>query len=367
MMLRDYLDIGLLGEEVGLGYVSERSHPDDPDLRIYNYAKKAQAEGRWNDVTRKTRGLIVRWGEAGAEIMARPFEKFFNYGEHPDGTFDLDAEVEISDKVDGSLGVLVGTADGYYIATRGSFTSEQAIKGTEMLQRALKQGFEPLPGVTYLFEIIYPENRIVVDYGDREELVLLDTYLTRDPSQRVGFWNPYFTPTQRLRTTLRELLELPPRPNAEGWVVQFEDGTRVKVKQEDYIRLHRIVTGLNELTVWEWLRDHDGGISGLVATLPEEFESWVTTVADGLREQTAGILSDAGEAVYDAKQVLKGRGIEEGHSPDYRKEFALLVKDHPLSGLAFSIEAGQYERARAAAWKMVRPKNAGQGAKREPA
>ena len=30
--------------------------------------------------------------------------------------------------------------------------------------------------------------------------------------------------------------------------------------------------GLNELTVWEWMRDHDRDISGLVVILPEEFE-----------------------------------------------------------------------------------------------
>jgi hypothetical protein len=29
------------------------------------------------------------------------------------------------------------------------------------------------PGTTPLFEIVYPSNRIVVDYGDRRELVLL--------------------------------------------------------------------------------------------------------------------------------------------------------------------------------------------------
>ena len=34
--------------------------------------------------------------------------------------------------------------------------------------------FCPKPGKTYLFEIIYPENRIVVDYGDYKGLVLID-------------------------------------------------------------------------------------------------------------------------------------------------------------------------------------------------
>ena len=34
-------------------------------------------------------------------------------------------------------------------------------------------------------------------------------------------------------------------PNSEGIVVRFDDGLRVKVKYEEYIRLHKLLTGVN--------------------------------------------------------------------------------------------------------------------------
>lgn len=378
MMLRDYLNIGLLGEEVGMGYVSERSHPDDPTLRIYNYTKKAQAEGRWNDVTRKTRGLIVRWGEAGAEIVARPFEKFFNLGEYIKiEDLDLDQHVWAWDKVDGSLGILYPHPNGgYAIATRGSFESEQAIRGTEILRRYLEGGFNPHPDLTYLFEIVYPENRIVVDYGDDEKLVLLSTGATggavtilsvdgedvlvdRLDAQGTPFPKPLV-----LSATLRNILALPPRPNSEGWVLHLtEPKAMVKVKQEDYIRLHRIVTGLNELTVWEWMRDHCYTHLELLDEIPEEFHGWTVEVAERL-------LGEYWKIRDDARGDFDKIADEVGYDPSAvdirprRAEFAKRAVGTRYQSLLFLMYDLKWGQLREAAWNMVRPKNAGQGAKR---
>lgn len=41
---------------------------------------------------------------------------------------------------------------------------QQALVGTKILEEYLDDGWTPHPDATYLFEIIYPENRIVVDY-----------------------------------------------------------------------------------------------------------------------------------------------------------------------------------------------------------
>ena len=170
VQLADLLDVDLLARHVRDGYVSVRDHPEAP-LQILNYTAAAQYDRAWDDVTRQCRGLIVHTGWD--DVVARPWPKFHNYGEHEEGTLDLDALVEVTDKLDGSLGILYPAAKGQWaIATRGSFESEQAIRGTRMWRDNYSH-MRPEPGWTFLFEIIYPENRIVVDYAGAEDLVLL--------------------------------------------------------------------------------------------------------------------------------------------------------------------------------------------------
>ena len=105
MLLHEYLNVDLLDREIEEGYVTLREHPEDASLWILNYSKKTQIERRWNDVTQKCRGLVGRsawWTNAGVlEVIARPFEKFYNLSEHPEGAFNLDAPVWATDKADG--------------------------------------------------------------------------------------------------------------------------------------------------------------------------------------------------------------------------------------------------------------------------
>src|SRR5438132_2764187 len=153
-----------------MGYLSCRKHPTD-DLLIWNYTQKTQWERNWTPETRMCRGLITT---SAGEIVARPFEKFYNAGEWLSMGNAIPVEpFEVYEKLDGSLGILYHLANGgWAIATRGAFESPQAQVGTGLLD-GLPATFEPSPRYTYLFEIIYPENRIVVNYGDRRELVLL--------------------------------------------------------------------------------------------------------------------------------------------------------------------------------------------------
>ena len=133
---------------------------------IYNYTNKTQYEGYWTPETLICRGLIL--DEVG-DVVARGFSKFFNYPSPQTMSIPVEPFV-VTEKIDGSLGILYYLDGQAFIATRGSFTSRQALEGTAMLR---EQEIEHVEGVTPLFEVVYPENRIVVDYGDRRELTLL--------------------------------------------------------------------------------------------------------------------------------------------------------------------------------------------------
>ncbi|MFJ7280503.1 RNA ligase [Kitasatospora sp. NPDC098663] len=148
----DLLDPTLLARSLDAGYVREQTHPTLP-LRIFNYAEKAVFEREWNEVTLQCRGLVI---DPQGRILARPYAKFFNYSEHPECTFGLDDTVVVTDKLDGSLGILYPLPDGgHAIATRGSFASDQALHATKVWQERYADTASVKSGVTYLFEIIF--------------------------------------------------------------------------------------------------------------------------------------------------------------------------------------------------------------------
>jgi len=274
-----------LRDAVADGWVSPRRHPWLP-YTIYNYTPKAQFKRVWTPVTRACRGLIL---DDDGLVIARPFEKFFNLDEHQALGLALPEEPFLAfDKLDGSLGITYWEpGEGQVrLASRGSFHSEQARRGTEILHEA----YPRVPWkreLTYLFEIIYPENRIVVDYGEWEDLVLLAAF-DRESGEEVPHgelvqWamDHSLNMAPSLPMSSLEAASRFERTNAEGYVIRFQSGVRVKVKHAEYVRLHRLVTGLTKRHVWEVLAAGDGIPEHWREGLPEEFQDWLDhTVAD---------------------------------------------------------------------------------------
>lgn len=327
------------------GYVRENFHPT-LDLRIINYTEKAQYENEWNKVTAQCRGLIV---SSDGTVIARPFDKFLNYGQNQADYLLMDEEVIATDKMDGSLGILWSYQGEQGIATRGSFTSEQAVFAT-MLWKA-KYGFPVAPMWTYMFEIIYPQNRIVLDYGDMSELVLLGVRDIEEGSvllpNDVYTWRGPKTQTFSYKT-LREALEAPQRPNAEGLVLYFPRlDYRIKLKQDDYVALHKIVTGLTERRIWENLCEGQT-LESLCEIVPDEWHEWLKAVYKKLMLEFRVIKTTVQS---DYRQLVKA--LEPGWT---RKDFAYLATsgewgDYP--SLLFGILDGK--DIDSAIWKLIKP------------
>ena len=274
------------------GFVKVQRHPQFfNELAIANYTKKAQQNYHWNDVTEQCRGLI--FNPSTYDIIARPYRKFYNYDEARAPKIDGGQRVTAFDKFDGSLGILYRTPDGEAaIATRGSFTSDQALWATEWIradaeryavfqENAVDWSFY----ITDLFEIVYPENRIVVSY-DYEGLVYLSSVDVQ--TGRADHGADVYAEVCQVSTPLYYgsfggLFAEPERTNAEGYVVYANDITgqkMVKVKYEEYVRLHRIVTNLSERAVWELMGGPDASkVDEIVAQVDEEHAKWVKGVA----------------------------------------------------------------------------------------
>ncbi|MEV7952993.1 RNA ligase [Streptomyces sp. NPDC088141] len=341
----DLLDPTVLVRSLDAGYVREQPHPTLP-LRIFNYAEKAVFEREWNDVTRQCRGLVV---DSQGWILARPYAKFFNYSEYPEDTFDLDDTVVVTDKLDGSLGILYPLPDGgHAIATRGSFTSDQALHATKIWQELYADTAQIRPGVTYLFEIIFPENRIVCDYGTLDDLVLLGGVDIATGTPLPADELPWDGP--RVNTfafnTLADALAASPRPGAEGFVLRFpgHDNTMIKVKQDDYVALHRIITGLNARAVWERL-GAGATVAEICDGLPDEFHDWVKDVAADLIRQGNTILT---EARAEHQRITKT--LPEGWT---RKEYAVLASRSPMRAWLFMLLDGRDPSDKI--WRTLRP------------
>ena len=307
-------------------YITRRKHPD-ADLYIYNYTNKTQTNRHWTEETMMCRGLIT---DAEGTILYRPFSKFFNIEEHAQPLPDCGFVVH--EKMDGSLGILYKVNGSYAIATRGSFTSDQALKGTAILQKVIKSFGDKIEfsdKLTYLFEIIYPGNRIVVDYGEREQLVCLAVIETETgkeaPPEDMSIWFPV---AERVRQ-LPDLNTLKTQNcrNREGYVIRFHNGLRLKVKFQDYVRLHRLYTGLTKRKIWEAMKNKID-IDGLIAKTEEEFSNFVRTTMVEVESIKSVALTHAKKVVAYVHKHMKGKD---------RAEIATYISQQDHASLCFFV------------------------------
>jgi putative RNA ligase len=339
--LEQLLDIDKLYKLQEDGLVHSNEHPTLP-LVIFNYTPKAAFENVWGDgVIDHCRGLIVsvEKGPRYHDIVARPFKKFHNLNTTsiPETMLEnLPPYLpEITKKMDGSLGIWYpdGTEFGA-IATRGSFTSPQALWATKWWKDGLSaQTFRQHKFLAYwddlwtpLFEIIYPDNRIVVDYGSTETLVCiggvyLETGLDVPRHELQGAFGDYVV--EKVYISHKDLLgslEKYNAPNEEGYVASYDQGrVRVKIKFEDYKRLHRIITGVNPRSLWELLRD--GKMDELITKdLPQNFLNW----AD---KWTAYLIGEYNRILEESTTMYANRPFREAGETEryYRAKYARFV------------------------------------------
>ena len=328
------------------GLLYKQTHPTLP-LTIWNYTEKVQYEGLWDEVTLMCRGLVT---DSEGTIIARPFRKFFNMEE---GKHTATSEFEVYEKMDGSLGIFFYYEGNPVFATRGSFTSDQAIKGREILNKYNWQ-YGTYEGYTYLFEIIYPENQVVVNYNGLEELVVLGVIETStgkecEYSEMV---NEGFVLVKKYDgikdySTLKSMIS----NDAEGFVVRFSNGDRMKIKGEEYLRLHKIMTNLSTTAIWE-LVSNDGNIDDILKDVPDEFYKKVKMYVSSLNYGYYQYWNQLGKT-YDYFRFGKYGDIEVEPT---KKEFAEHIKDHhPIAkSIMFAMwDDKDYDKI---IWKALKPK-----------
>lgn len=308
----------LLNQYYDEGWLIKSHHPTLP-LTIWNYSVKTTYERHWDYITIMCRGLIT---DDKGNVIARPFRKFWNWEENK---HTPTPEWEMYSKQDGSLGILFYYEGEWRIASRGSFISDQAVKANEMLYSD-PRWYNHLQDLcirhTYLLEIIYPQNRIVVDYKGHEMLTMLGAVNIKDRSEKhldQIIWSNKAWFTQGSGQTFEEIKNSI-GPNQEGYVIKFSNGHRIKIKGEEYIRLHKILTNISTTSVWECLSS-GVGVETILDNVPDEFFNKIKQYELKLKSQYKDI---------EDEMLLKEAFInrENGFQPfTNRKDYWEQIKD----------------------------------------
>jgi RNA ligase len=330
-------------------------HPTLP-LTIWNYSEKVQYDSLWNDITLQTRGLVT---DDKGNIVARPFKKFFNDSEKK---HTPTPEFYVYEKMDGSLGILFHYKGEWVMATRGSFTSDQAVKGFEMLQKYEYQKLHK--DYTYLFEIIYDDNRIVVKYP-YEDLVLLGMINTETGYEVDLYGEGNDVRLKNLMSNLGfkivrkydgindySILKGMIKDDEEGFVVKFSNGDRMKVKGEEYMKLHKLITSVSTTAIWEMLSE-GRDVLELLKEVPDEFYNKIKMYVRDLK-YTYFSLSEYAGKTHDGFRYGKFGDKDPEPTKKEFAEFLSMNNYNPIiKALCFAMwDKKDYDKI---IWKHIKP------------
>jgi len=187
------------------------------------------------------------------------------------------------------------------------------------------------------------KNRIVLDYGDYEGLVLLGTFDNNGKEYDIDIWRQYGFDVVKKYDGIQDYKTLKSSisKEREGYVIKFRSGLRVKIKSDYYVHLHRILTGVSNVHIWEYLKDKKD-ITTLLDSVPDEFDSWVKTTVKDLVARYENILKNYTE-IFNG---LKSKNLD-------AKEFAENAKRYEHPSILFSMLNGK--DVSPYIWKIIKP------------
>lgn len=294
---------------------------------------------------RQARGIII---DDNNRVVCRPFDKFFNYGEQRASDIDWDT-ARVQEKVDGSLIKLRYDNDCWVVSTNNTIYADEAmvwLNWTKCFQYLFWEALykngtsysDLLPNLdkdyTYMFELVSPESTVVIEYdldiyhiwtrrnSDGQEI---DTDIWIKKPKEYLVWD-----TKSLEVVLKE------RDNLEwlheGFVVVDDKFNRIKVKTDDYVKLHH---------EYSWPKSKYWLIDLIQEWEIDEYLSYFPSKKDLIEEMKNKIDSFKAEVekikknvVEEREQLLKKNWWDIKLS---KKEFALAHKDDDLKNIMFRV------------------------------
>jgi RNA ligase len=332
------------------GYLKQVISPCG-NLVLFDYTDKCTYEHKWTKHTKNNRGTIYE--RYTGKVVSRPFVKFFNMVELSVGVqrnLLKSTSFKVLEKLDGSMIQAFYYNYKWNFATRGSFTSDQAKKAEEIALSKYSYQFSHInKDYTHLFEVIYPENRIVVDYKDVTDIILTAIFHTKTGEEPDIDVTNCFTKCKKYEfNSIQEVIaKLDTLPyNEEGYVVRFSNGERVKFKGKEYVEMHRIVTNTSPLSLWENMSN--GKVDRkLLESIPEEFSARYVDIAKQLEKRYKEVLNEVKDTTKSIALICNND----------RKEIGLYLSRNEVeySQLVFPIFLGKSEAIEKLVMREIRP------------
>lgn len=269
------------------------------ELTLFKYS---QFDSDFNiQLVREARGIIF---DKNWDIICHPFHKIGNYGEsYAYNNIDFKHSY-IMEKIDGSILKIffynnkwnVGTNSTIY-ANTATISDNSDITFEDLFYDIIsKEDFITITNTfnknnTYLFELVHPKNKIVIDYGNTKELVHIGCMCNNiqiDTNIFYPFYYKYYKDLFKnynirfpeiyspLNSTPESLIRLADRFNIkgntfEGFVVTEYSNSiitgRVKIKSPKYVRLFYLIGNFSDRNV----------IKILINNEQEELEQYIAS------------------------------------------------------------------------------------------
>lgn len=311
-------------------HINIKRHPKYLHLVQFKYNQIESPMG--DPVVQECRGLILDERDNWA-VVARPFDKFFNYGEGHAAAIDWNT-AKVQEKLDGSLIILYNYDEQWHFATSGTPDAGGEVNGygftfAELARKAyclFGIGLGGLSNFTFLFELTSKYNRIIVAH-DEPKLTLIGirhkdgTEYSPDSWINPGFPTVRTFPLQNMEEVLATFQTFQPT-SQEGYVVVDGAHHRVKVKHPGYVALHHLKDGFGPRRMVEIVRQ--GEISEVLAHFPEYAEEM-----EKIR------------CKYNALVLEVAMDYEELEHIEVQKAFALEAVQRRCPGALFALRAEQ--------------------------
>jgi len=282
-------NITILNDHITNGNIRVAKHPDY-ELYLYKYTQQCVFNGIWDDVTLMCRGLVL---DNEYNIIANCIPKFFNYEELNQvrvPNINLNQAFTITRKDDGSLIQIFMYKNNLITTSSGGFCNDYTKKAEELLSTKYKHIIPIItdsPDLNFIFEMISPLTKVVINYEDTEELRLI-TIRDMDGLEFSRFieWCKTqgfdYVQEEKFYSIVQLLVEkVSEFKNIEGYVIKFEDGQRVKFKYDEYFTLHKTIAHVSKKFVWEALANNiDLNLENIPDETFKQIKQWKKELED---------------------------------------------------------------------------------------
>ena len=259
------------------------------------------------DLTHYARGVIFKEDRPSHYVcVCHPFDKFFNYGESYAASIDWDSAI-VREKIDGSLIKVWYDNNEWHISTNGMVDAFKAsvnetVSFGDLFLRAINNDYSFFDGLNindiYMFELVSPENELVVKYnetalyylGERNTDSDIESFNYTEHMKKYGIKNPRVYKLNNLDDVVNLVNMF--GDDEEGCVVCDKNFNRIKVKGQAYlaafmyrcqmsISTKKILTAILNGTIDDWaaynpsIKEKSDRIFKSIHTVAKQYEkSW---------------------------------------------------------------------------------------------